>query len=408
MAKPTMAVVGALATAVLAPAHAQPNAASRVTTLTEATAKPLALQLRSAFAPTADTDDKCYLGFVYAHVHDLPSSAAAAFFLPACFAPDGSTPPPFAVANADAIDALYRAVTRRLQASDWSEMTLTSNLPSEVVTIAGWENADVRVPASLWLPAGTYRATFAGNASVRSDVREFVVAKSQRGVVMIEHALPPATPKEPTTTTVSFEDEQPEAGSPTVVINNKHKNLVPDRFVAKPARVATSPDAIADPFATQTTTATSTPRRIAIVVGAGLGAHFDATANTRLGPSLAGITTVAFSPAVALDVRAGFASTGGTDAMQRSSYAWSFALGPRWQFAESTDIHPFATAQLGVDVRSGDRATAAAGLNVAAEIGAMLGSDARLGFAVAAVRGLTRLDASVATGIGVQLRARIW
>ncbi len=403
--------IGALAAAVVVAASAFASAQpAPAPALTEANAKALSLQLRSALTTAATADDKCYLGFVYAHIHDLPSSAAAAYFLPTCFAPEGSTPPPFAAANSDELDTLYRAVTRRLQASDWSEMTLTSNLPGEAITIAGWENADVRVPTSLWLPAGTYRATFAGNATVRADVREFVVAKSQRGVVMIEHALPPAVIKDPTTTTttVSFEDEQPEAGSPTVVINNKHKNLVPDRFVAKPARVASSPDAIADPFATHATGTSGGPERVVVAVGAGLGAHFDSAASTRLGPSVSAITNVALSPTIALDVRAGFASTGGTDAMQHTSYAWSLAVGPRWRFAESNDIHPFVAAHLVGEARSGDRATAAMGVDVAAEVGAMLGSDQRLGFAVAAVRGLTRLDAGVATGVGVQLRARVW
>lgn len=395
------------------PASAQPIIPDdpRLQNLTGPQAIALGSQVRTIGA-VQTADEKCTLGFIYAHAKDLPNLALAHYFLSACFVAEGAVPPAFAIAHAERLDAMYRRVAHRLQASPWSEITLTSNVGGERIELAGWVDTDLRSPVSLWLPAGTYRATFLGAPESKIDTftREFVVEKSQRGVVMVEHYIPPAASTGPTkTVSVDFAEDQPEAGTPTVIIDNKHKNLVPDRFRRKDQAVDTS-QMIEDPLA----------RRPQIIVGpgawtlglaAGFGAHFDATARTRLGAGAAVIANVAVAKHLALDIRSGFASTGGSDTMDRTANAWSLAAGLRWQFTDPqrrSSWHPFVGAQLGCDLRVGMRDAASLGATLAGEAGVMVGPAQRFGVAVSVIRGLTELDHSAATGISMQVRARVW
>ena len=386
----------------------------QVENLTGSRAIALALQLRNA-AAVHSANEKCTLGFIYAHTPELANMANAAlahYFLSACFVLEGVAAPAFAVAHAEQLDTLYRQVSRRLQASVWSEVTLTSNVSGELITLAGWADTDLRTPASIWLPAGTYRATFEGDQQAHIDTftREFVVEKSHRGVVMVEHYIPPAASQGPVkTVSVDFAEEQPEASTPTVVIDNKHKNLVPDRFLQKNPGVDLS-HIIEDPLAQQ-------PQRIAgpgawtLGVAAGFGAHFDATARTRLGAGAAVIANFAISQRLAFDVRSGFASSGGSAGMNRTANAWSLAAGLRWQFTDrqrQATWHPFVGVQLGGDVRGGSRDAASVGATLAAEAGLMVGPAQRFGVAITVIRGLTELEQSAATGISLQVRARVW
>ena len=383
----------------------------RLQNLTGPSAIGLAAQLRNLGA-VQSADEKCTLGFIYAHTNDLPNLALAQYFLGGCFVAEGAVPPTFALAHAEQLDAMYRRVSHRLQASPWSEVTLTSNVSGELIALAGWADTDLRSPVSIWLPAGTYRATFSGvpESKIAAFTREFVVEKSHRGVVMVEHYLPPAANTGPTkTVSVDFAEDQPEAGTPTVIIDNKHKNLVPDRFLQKQPAVDSS-QTIEDPLAQR-------PERVAgpggwtLGVAAGFGAHFDATARTRLGAGAAVIANVAVAKHWALDLRTGFASTGGSDTMDRTANAWSIGGGVRWQFTDPqrhSSWHPFVGAQLGCDLRVGMRDAASLGVTLAGEAGVMGGPAQRFGVAVSVIRGLTALEQSAATGVSLQVRARVW
>ena len=383
----------------------------RLQNLTGPSAIGLAAQLRNVGA-VQSADEKCTLGFIYAHATDLPNLALAQYFLGACFVAEGAVPPTFALAHAEQLDAMYRRVSHRLQASPWSEVTLTSNVSGELIALAGWADTDLRSPVSIWLPAGTYRATFSGvpESKIATFTREFVVEKSHRGVVMVEHYLPLAANTGPTkTVSVDFAEDQLEAGTPTVIIDNKHKNLVPDRFLQKQPAVDSS-QTIEDPLA-QRPERVAGPGRWTLGVAAGFGAHFDATARTRLGAGAAVIANVAVAKHWALDLRTGFASTGGSDTMDRTANAWSIGGGVRWQFTDPqrhSSWHPFVGAQLGCDLRVGMRDAASLGATLAGEAGVMGGPAQRFGVAVSVIRGLTALEQSAATGVSLQVRARVW
>ena len=387
----------------------------RIQNLTGPQAIALGLQLRNAGA-VHSANEKCTLGFIYAHAAELPNLALAQYFLAACFVAEGAVAPEFAAAHADQLDTMYRQVSRQLQASLWSEVTLTSNVPGEAIALAGWGDTDLHSPASLWLPAGTYRATFAGDpqAKIATFTRDFVVEKSHRGVVMVEHYIPPPAKTGPgKTVSVDFVEDQPEAGSPTVIIDNKHKNLVPDRFVKKqPATDASQ--MIEDPLA-QRPEVVAGPGAEAgdwtISVAAAFGTHFDAAAQTRLGAGAAVIANIAITSHLALDLRSGFASTGGRDSLARTVNAWTLAAGLRWQIIDTlrpSSWHPFIGVQFGGELRIGARDVANFGATVAGEAGMMLGATQRFGLAIAASRGLTELEQNPATGISLQVRARVW
>ncbi|MBP9084614.1 MAG: hypothetical protein KBG15_00790 [Kofleriaceae bacterium] len=395
------------------PASAQPIGPDdpRLQNLTGPQAVALGAQLRTVGA-VQSADEKCTLGFIYAHATDLPNLALAHYFLSACFVAEGAVPPIFATTHADQLDAMYRRVAHRLQASPWSEITLTSNVSGERIALAGWADTDLRSPVSLWLPAGTYSAVFSGEpqSKIANLTREFVVAKSQRGVVMVEHYIPAPTSQGPgKTVSVDFAEDQPEAGSPTVIIDNKHKNLVPDRFLRK-SQALDSSQTIEDPLARQPHVIVG-PGAWTVGLAAGFGAHFDATARTRLGAGAAVVANVAVSKHLALDIRSGFASTGGSDTMDRTANAWSLAGGVRWQFTEAqrqSAWHPFVGTQLGCELRVGMRDAASLGATLAGEAGMMVGPAQRFGVAIAVIHGLTALEQSAATGVSLQVRARVW
>ena len=83
----------------------------------------------------------------------------------------------------------------------------------------------------------------------------------------------------------------------------------------------------------------------------------------------------------------------------------------RWQFTDrqrQATWHPFVGVQLGGDVRGGSRDAASVGATLAAEAGLMVGPAQRFGVAITVIRGLTELEQSAATGISLQVRARVW
>ncbi len=406
----TSAIVLALVTNVVSAQPIGPND-PRLQNLTGPQAVALGAQLRNAGA-VQSANEKCTLGFIYAHTTELANLALAHYFLASCFVAEGAVPPAFAATHAEQLDTLHRQVSHRLQASPWSEITLTSNVSGEAITLDGWADTDLRSPASLWLPAGSYRATFIGDrqANIAMFTRNFVVEKSHRGVVMVEHYIPPTANKGAgKTISVDFADDQPEAGSPTIIINNKHKNLVPDRFLQKAPATATS-QTIDDPLA-QRPALIAGPGAWTLGIAAGFGAYFDASAQTRLGAGLAVVANLAATRHLALELRGGFASTGGSDSMARTANAWSLATGLHWQFIDAQRVspwHPFVGLQLGGELRVGTRDATNVGATLAGEAGIMVGAAQRFGVALSVIRGLTKLEQSAATGISLQVRARVW
>jgi hypothetical protein len=360
-----------------------------------------------AEVPPSSPEDFCAYGLVYGQLADLSSSARAHFLLGVCF--DKGSATAFAQTHSDELDQSFRTVNKRLRNSTWSEVTLTSNLPNESIALSGWESMNLRSPSSIWLPAGSYRATFQGDKAnlVSPLVRDFEVAKSNRGVVLIEHMLPTSVIAQPKDTKVDFSEEQPDSTAPTVIIDTKHKNLLPDRFGKREENTESS-TAIADPLLHRARPANK-PGDISASFGIMASTYYQSAAARRLGLGAAINLAKKTRPDISIESQVGFSFTAGTETMQRPVSIVLLGFGARKEWlVNGQSFHPFAGASVNFEARLGSQIFARVGAGGSVNVGAMFGQEQRFGLAMVASQGFTRLETGVASCIAVQVRVRIW
>jgi hypothetical protein len=370
----------------------------RIVYLNAGNAAPLIAQLRAQLRSAASDDTRCALGFAYGY-EKVPQSAAYAVYLMASCNPDSGDSPPFAKAWSERIDIVLRQAKELLRTSPWSEMTLSSNAPGELIELPGWADYALRAPATIWLAPGRYQAVFKAAGPMQTIHRSFEVAPLSRGVIIVEHSIAKTATAAPS---VTFDDDTPEAGQTAVVISDQHSNLVPERFL-KPTAAASQP--LVDPMDGRVVRPSS--YHWSLLVAAGVGAHRDRESRARAGGHVTAGAMLSIQPWLGLEFRGGVTSIGGRTVADKSAYAWLVIVGP--QFVIPLDsVQLLLSPSLQFEHRFGDRlGVTSTGATLSAAFGAMFGRTLRWGIALRPTIGLSELQQSRATSLSAEVFARL-
>lgn len=369
--------------------------------------------------------ERCALAIAYSYLDSLEAAARATSLLVDCESLANASAPivvgggltrgndsnvAFASPHRAHLSRVAPLLQKRLRASNWSEISLTSNVDRDRVVLEAWPEIILVAPLQVWLAPGTYRAQFAGTAQPERRaapplVRDFTVASKSRSIVIAEHPKQPSEKR----TNLDFSEEQTTASNPpTVIINDQHKPLLPDRFVAPSdssgAIASATAEKLDDPFAdAQKSWGTWSA---GLRVGAGI--FTDAKGASRFGGQGALTLVYRIDSRFALGLEAGGGHLGGNDNGQ-SLWAAHVAVGPRFRWAGRYST-PFFALQLAADLRFGTRTELnRVGLALCPEFGFMVGANERIGLAFVGVLGLTAVtaaDNAVAAALVPSLRVR--
>jgi len=228
---------------------------------------------------------KCELGAAYAHANDLPR---AALFLDGCNSDD------------------ERRVEGRLEASQLSKLTITSDPPGLAITTDALPGEAITTPAVVWAKAGTYTITGGGRITMVQ-----LAAHSGRPIVLENR-----TPKSPSPhpQTMDFADEPTDAANTTPPPDQQHPSLLPCKYTGCNTHDG---ETIDDPFAVRAEHVPVEPPAYSLGVRAGTSAAFH-SGGSRIAPALAldGRVRAGRFPglgAAAIDLRLDWAMRGGDD-----------------------------------------------------------------------------------------------
>ncbi len=229
MARTWTSLVG-LATALVAarPTSAradEPGASAIAAWTSQLDADPAAL-VRALRPRRAELDaaTRCVLGLAYG-ARDL---SRASIYAAACEAPGLRDDPE--------VEARLRPLRARWKASPLSRVVIVTDPDGQAVRLDRFPDEHVRAPATLWLPAATYRVTAPRLGGAAMVEREVVVARFSSTTVLLELGAAPAplAPGASPPRTLDFEGVETgaaHAGAPPKVV---HESLLPTRFRRRP------------------------------------------------------------------------------------------------------------------------------------------------------------------------------
>lgn len=216
----------------------------------------IALVLLAAAAAHADADEaRCQKGIELAKARDLPR---AALYLDSCTDDEGIR--------------VRNQVAHQLEGTQLSHVTITSMPAGQVGEIDALPGEQFTTPATVWVKAGTYKITVAGQTV------EKTVEPHSRTTVIIDV---PAAPKAPKTGVVDFgEEPEQHAGPPPAV---KHGSMMPKKYLGAGGRP--TGEQLDDPFA-RPGGSTSVPWRLGLRATGGVAHRTGADAHASIGLAL--------------------------------------------------------------------------------------------------------------------------
>ena len=229
---------------------------------------------------------KCELGAAYARANDLPR---AALFLDGCNSDD------------------ERRVHERLEASQLSEMTISSERPGLAITTDALPGEAITTPAVVWTKPGKYTITGAGRTvMVELGPRSHVPVLFEPGITRVVGTH--------NTASIDFADEPTDAANTTQPPDQKHPSMLPCKYTGCETRGGETLD---DPFATRAEHLPTEPAAYSLGVRAGTSAAFH-SGGSRIAPALAldGRMHAGRFPGLgpaAIDLRFDWAMRGGDD-----------------------------------------------------------------------------------------------
>jgi hypothetical protein len=229
---------------------------------------------------------KCELGAAYAQAKDLPR---AALFLDGCNSDD------------------EHRVNARLDASELSKLTITSDPPGLAITTDALPGETITTPAIVWAKAGTYTITGAGRITMVQ-----VAAHTSRPIVL-ENRTPRSPAPHPQQ--MDFADEPTDSPNVTQPPDQQHPSMLPCKYTGCDTHDGGHID---DPLATRAARVPIEPPNLSLGLRAGASAAFHA-GGSRIAPSLAidGRMRAGRFPGLgpaAIDLRLDWAMRGGDNA----------------------------------------------------------------------------------------------